>query len=88
MSSQGDFVVVMSGQPYIFSPAIADDALVQGETLLAQMFPVENDRPSLRWLQRLTAARAIPSIKLKGKRFYRLKAVRQAIESYEISAVE
>ena len=79
----------MSGQPYNFSNPLADsDALVQGETLLAQIFPVENDRPSLRWLQRLTASRAIPSIKLKGKRFYRLKAVQQAIQAFEISANE
>jgi hypothetical protein len=79
----------MSGQPYTFRNPLADsDALVQGETLLAQIFPVENDRPSLRWLQRLTASRTIPSIKLKGKRFYRVHAVREAIKAFEIAAHE
>ena len=65
-----------------------ESAYLGPDSLLSALFPNKADQPSLRWLQRLTASRAIPSIKIKGKRFYRLKAVQQAIESFEISAVE
>jgi hypothetical protein len=61
--------------------------LVGAQTLLDTLFPLKADRPSVRWLQRLTKARAIPSLKIGGKRFYKLEAVREALDAYEISAL-
>lgn len=77
----------MSGSPYI-SNFIKDspDPIVGADTLLEIIFPIERDRPSVRWLQRLTKARAVPSVKIGGKRFYEPAAVRKAIQAFEISA--
>ena len=83
MSSKGNFFVRMSGPPYTFqSPP---DPFVGPEALLEIIFPIEKDRPSVRWLQRLTKARAIPSLKIGGKRFYNTGAVRKALDAYVIS---
>jgi hypothetical protein len=58
--------------------------LLGGKALLAAIFPNTDDRPSVRWLQRLVKAKAIPSLKIGGKRFFAPDAVRQALDDFEI----
>jgi hypothetical protein len=76
----------MSGAPY--NSQDLPDPFVGAQALLEIIFPIKKDRPSQRWLQRQTKARAVPSIKIGGKRFYEPAAVRKAIKSFEISAHE
>lgn len=67
--------------PHLHEPQLA---LVSGDTLLEQVFPVVRDRPSLRWLQRMTKSRAIPSLKVGKLRYYKVAAVRRALDEFEI----
>lgn len=53
--------------------------LVDGETLLRIVFPVEKCRPSLRTLERRAKSRAIPSVRLGRLRFYSPPAVMAAL---------
>jgi len=49
---------------------IAVNGLVDGETLLKIVFPVEKCRPSIRTLERRAKSKAIPSVRLGRLRFY------------------
>lgn len=42
-------------------------ALVGAETLLETLFPVERDRPTLRWLAEMRKRRLIPFRKIGGR---------------------
>jgi hypothetical protein len=55
------------------------DGLVDAERCLEIVFPVEQCRPSMRTLARLTAAKKIPSIKLGRKRLYHPRNVLDSI---------
>ena len=61
-------------------------SLVGGQALLVALFPNEEDRPSMRTLQRLVKARDIPSLKIRGKRFFSPEAVRRALDDFEVPA--
>lgn len=68
----------------------AESALVGAETLLETLFPVERDRPTLRWLAEMRAKKRIPYIKI-GNRIirYNVANVRKAIdESFTIPSID
>lgn len=54
--------------------------LVGAQTLLETLWPVERDRPSLRWLRKQTATRAIPFMKCGHLVFFDVDAVRRAFD--------
>lgn len=56
-------------------------ALVGAETLLETLFPVERDRPTLRWLAEMRKRRLIPFRKIGGRIIrYDVAEVRAAID--------
>ncbi len=58
-----------------------DSALVGAETLLETLFPVERDRPTLRWLAEMRKRRLIPFRKIGGRIiFYDVAEVRAALD--------
>lgn len=56
-------------------------ALVGAETLLETLFPVERDRPTLRWLAEMRKRRLIPFRKIGGRIIrYDVAEVRAALD--------
>lgn len=62
--------------------------LLRASSLLTELFPNEQDRPSRRWLERMNKRRVFPSIKAGGLRLYDPAAVRAALEAYSTSSGE
>jgi hypothetical protein len=59
----------------------AGNALVGAETLLETLFPVERDRPTLRWLAQMRKRRLIPFRKIGGRIIrYDVAEVRAALD--------
>lgn len=59
----------------------AGSALVGAETLLETLFPVERDRPTLRWLAEMRKRRLIPFRKIGGRIIrYDVSEVRAALD--------
>ena len=59
----------------------AGSALVGAETLLETLFPVERDRPTLRWLAEMRKRRLIPFRKIGGRIIrYDVAEVRAALD--------
>ena len=54
--------------------------LIGSKSLLEELFPEKQDRPSVRWLIEMRAKRLIPFYKLGGKVVFDAKEVREAIE--------
>jgi hypothetical protein len=57
--------------------------LLTGEELLAELFPNEATRPSMKWLESLTEAGMVPSLKIAGLRRYDLEKVIKALNALE-----
>ena len=57
--------------------------LLTGEELLAELFPHEATRPSMKWLESLTEAGVVPSLKIAGLRRYDLERVVRALNAME-----
>lgn len=52
---------------------------VDGEGLLAALYPQEGSRPSLRWLYRLRMKRRIPYVKIGSYVWYEVEKVAAAL---------
>ncbi len=63
------------------------NGLVDGETLLRIVFPVEKCRPSLRTLERRAKSKVIPSVRLGRLRFYSPPAVMAALLARQVGGV-
>jgi hypothetical protein len=55
-------------------------ALVGAMTLLALLWPAEQDRPSLRWLRKMTGARLLPYRKIGHRVFFDPAEVRRVVD--------
>lgn len=62
--------------------------LLRAPSLLEVLFPNPADRPTRRWLEKMTKARAIPCIRLSERmKLYDAAAVRAALEKFSIKEV-
>lgn len=59
--------------------------LVDGPTLLRELFPAEECRPSLRWLRMRQADRTIPHVRIGGKVLFERGAVLAALDRCRVT---
>lgn len=68
--------------------AEAPDGLLDAHGVLKAIFPDESSRPSLRWLRKMTALRAIPVVRINRLVFFSAERVKYALRSkYEVEAL-
>jgi hypothetical protein len=62
--------------------------LLRAPSLLEVIFPNPSDRPSRRWLEKMTKARAVPCIRLSERmKLYDPAAVRAALDKFNVREV-
>ena len=59
-------------------------SLLTAQSLLAEIWPDEASRPSLRWLREMQSKRAVPFIKLNRLVFFEADRVRAALRKFEV----
>jgi hypothetical protein len=66
----------------------SENALVGEDTLLTLIFPIEEDRPTTRWLASMRQRRLIPFVKIGGRLIrYNAAEVRAALlRNFNVSA--
>lgn len=72
------------------APATLEDnalAFSPGEVLLETLWPDEATRPTMRWLRKMTATRALPYVRLGNRVWFDIPAVRQHLaKRYTVEA--
>jgi alkylation response protein AidB-like acyl-CoA dehydrogenase len=62
--------------------------LLRAASLLEVLFPNPADRPTRRWLEKMTKMRAVPCIRLSERmKLYDAAAVRAALEKFNVKEV-
>jgi hypothetical protein len=62
--------------------------LLRAASLLEVLFPNPADRPTRRWLEKMTKSRAVPCIRLSERmKLYDPAAVRAALEKFNVKEV-
>ena len=60
-------------------------SLLTAKSLLAEIWPDEASRPSLRWLREMQARRALPYVKVSRLVFFEADRVRAALRRFEVT---